>query len=61
MRTAFELICWIVWGIYSGLWAIYHSLHSRSLGSLIIEEETDHFVCRRCGKRFTFEVFWKTR
>ena len=61
MRAVFELIQWIVWAMYSGLWAIYHTLHSRRLGSLIIEDGTGHFVCRRCSKRFTFEVSWETR
>lgn len=60
MRALFEIICWFFWGIGSGIWTIYHTIHSRRLGPLIIEDETGHFICRRCGKRFTFEVFWKT-
>jgi Fe2+ or Zn2+ uptake regulation protein len=61
MRALFEFVLWIFWAIGSGLWTIYHTLHSRSLGSLIIDDETDHFICRRCGKHFTFEVPWETR
>jgi Fe2+ or Zn2+ uptake regulation protein len=61
MRAVSELVQWIVWAIYSGLWTLYHTLHSRKRGPLIIAPETGNFICRRCGKVFTFEVLWETK
>lgn len=60
MRAVVELTKWFFWAIRSGIWAIYHTLHSRKLGSLIIEPDTGDFRCRRCNKNFNFDVPWET-